>query len=300
MDPMELRIAVSAAALAVAGLVIAGLCAMALGTARASVKWPVAGRRPKRTLPRQLGVVAGVVVVAGAAGLGASISPLRDVVGWLPPAVGAALITLAVVGYASVKLASKIELSALINSPSPGAGGPHTATPPHPVQPSVADRLHGGDEFAYGQPYPGVVSQPDGRHDQPSSTVPSPSSSQEVVASHTAPVGVHTTTPPWETPANDDPVSVTANETQAIADLLSDAAPGWVYVDEGDNWYMVVSHGAHRGLVRLSDFALAEETDLVGNVHVGGSVDITVWPVDDESQQTDEHEHEHEHDEQGR
>lgn len=283
MDPMELRIAVLAAALGVSGLVIAGLAATALGTARASAKWPVAGRRPKRAAPRQIGVVAGTLVFAVAAGLGASLVPLPDWLGWYWPVAVAAAIGLAVTGFASVKLASKIELSALINSPTPGGGDPQTAMPPHPVQPSVANRLQEADEFAYGQPYPGLVSQPDGRYEQPPTPlVPSPSSSPESVASHTASAGLHTTTPSWQSPAIGSPIPVTDNETATTIDLPPDATPGWVYADAGDNWYMVISQADHLGLVRLSDFRLVSRSDVVGNVHVGGGIDITVWPIDDD------------------
>lgn len=283
MDPMELRMAVSAAALAVSGLVIAGLAAAALGTARAALKWPVPGRRPKRTLPRRIGIAVGVVVFGVAAGMGASLIRLPDGIDWYWPVVGAAAIGSTATLLGAVKLANKIELSALINSPSPSGGDPQTVMPPHPTQPSVSDRLHDTGEFAYGQPYPGLVSAPDGPSGQPpASLAPSPSSSPEIVASHRASAELHTTTPLPESPAIGPSHSVGDDKTPRPDILPPDATPGWVYADADDNWYMVLTHVDRLRLMRLADFTLVDESEVVGNLHVGGGVDITVWPVDTE------------------
>jgi len=282
MEPTVLRIVIVAAALAVAGLVIAGLSATAVGTAKALAKWPVAGRRPKRTVPRGLGVVVGVLMCGTAAGLAGSLISLPDAVpGFIPIAVAAA-IALAASGIASVKLANKIELSALINSPSPISGDPQIATPLSTMQPSVVDGSQPEVEIAYGEPYPGLVSHPDDRRrDAYQPLVPSPSSSPEIVAGHGPSVGLHTTTPTSESPAIGDP-TWTQHEPSATAtaiNLPSEAVPGWVYADSGDNWYLVISTVDGLGLVRLSDFSAVTADEIAGNLHVGGSIEITVWPV---------------------
>lgn len=296
MEPTDLRIAIVAAALAVAGLVIAGLSATAVGMAKALAKWPVAGRRPKRTVPRGLGVVVGVVMCGVAAGLAGSLIRLPEgVPGFVTVAVAAA-IALAATGIGSVKLANKIELSALINSPSPTSGDPQIAIPLSTMQPSVADGSQPETEIAYGEPYPGLVSHPDDRRrDDYQPVVPSPSSSPEIVAGHGPSVGLHTTTPTSESPAIGDPTWTdrTSSTLVKAVDLPDDAVPGWVYADSGDNWYLVISTMDGLGLVRLSDFSAVTADDLTGNLHVGGSIEITVWPVGDaESDPGDEPESE--------
>ncbi|HZE37721.1 MAG TPA: hypothetical protein VE172_02825 [Stackebrandtia sp.] len=303
---MEPRIIIAASALAVAGLVLAGLAATALGSAKAAAKWPSAERPKLGLTPARIGVGLGVVFCVAAAGLAASMAPVDNVFAWVAIIAVAALIVLGLTAWAAVKLASKIELSALINSPSPMSGEPQTAMSRPGTQPSVAtgSPVHvtprpTADEIAYGQPYPGVVST---YATPPGSPPPeSPTAPPEVAAG--PPPGsyvdeVHTTTPESSAPATRSgsaaslepylpPGASTATDRPDPA-VPSEALPGWVYTDEADNWYLVSSVPDGLRLLRLSDFTLQPPGSAAGRLKLAGSVEMTVWPADTEDSDTEE------------
>ncbi|GAA4912130.1 hypothetical protein LX16_2440 [Stackebrandtia albiflava] len=284
---MELRIGIAVAALAVAGLVTAGLSAAALGTAKAWAKWPVEGRRPKSTVPPWIGVVIGVALCGAAAGAGASLAPLPKPMMWYGGIGVAAVLGVALSGWGAAKLAGKIELSALINSPSPGGGDLQRATPHHVPQPNVMTESRPESEIAYGEPYPGLVAQRGGHEvigrDAYAPVVPSPSSSPEVVAGQAPEAftdGLHTTTPSSGSPA----IRHTAFDTaDADPELPEDATPGWVYTDEADQWYLVVAFADRLRLMRLGDFTVADAASIDGELRLSGSIEMTVWPVEEQS-----------------
>lgn len=293
---MELRIAIAAAALAVAGLVLLGLSAAALGTAKAAAKWPVAGRPKVGAKIARVGVALGIVLSSAAAGLAASMAPLDNQWLWYAAIAGAAIIALALTSWVAVMLASKIELSALINSPSPIAGDSQPATPSSASQLSVPGGSPQAAEIAYGQPYPGVVAQNTGHDTTPPEGVYLPSAypvspppvPPEVVAGQ-APDGlidgVHTTTPHRGDPATRSATSAAAEANSSHVQPTDTSVPaealaGWVYTDEAENWYLVVAVGGGFRLMRLADFTIAPVGTATGQLQLAGSIEMTVWPTD--------------------
>jgi hypothetical protein len=297
---MELRIVIAASALAVAGLVLAGLAAAALGAAKAAAKWPSADQPALGVIPARIGLALGVMLCAAAAGLGASMAPISGRPAWLGAIAGAAIIVLVLTTWAAVKLASKIELSALINSPSPMAGDPQTAMSRPGSQPSVAigsPIRHEQPEIAYGQPYPGMV-EPPPLVAEPSPPAGSPAAFPDIPTGP-QPVAyvdaVHTTTRDTAVPAmqnaakaDEDASSDDPRGDQADAAVPAEALPGWVYTDEADDWYLVASIPQGRRLMRLSDFSIVPPGSVVGALTLAGSVEMTVWPADADATATQE------------
>jgi hypothetical protein len=141
----------TAALLVVIGLVLAGLGVHQLGVVRAALKWPTVDRpRVGRTVAT-FEMVAGVALAAAGAVVGSTALP----VGTLPHlAIGAGLAVVVIVFglVIAVKATDRVELNALIRTPSPlyraaapGSGGHHQSatsgmsgtTPPGTVDSAV-------------------------------------------------------------------------------------------------------------------------------------------------------------------
>ncbi len=314
----ELRIIVVASALAIAGLVLTGLCAAGLGTARAAAKWPSADRPRLGAIPTRIGIGVGVVLSAAAAGVGALLIPLKNEIALYAAVVGAALITLVVIAWLATLLASKVELSALINSPSPGGQEPQNPTSGMGAQ-AAASSPHGlrpyqQAEISYGRPYPGVVEPP---RTSPSVVESLPYETEASTAPPQASVSPSTneyTSPDYEPQADAyvDPINTTVSshgqiETQSaqtigaeavpghVTDMIDDyaipdeAMPGWVYTDDAEDWYLVALIEGGRRLLRLTDFVIPPPGSVTGELHIAGSIEMTVWPAEvEEDEQSDE------------
>ncbi|MEN3304126.1 MAG: hypothetical protein V7603_328 [Micromonosporaceae bacterium] len=62
----------------------------------------------------------------------------------------------------------------------------------------------------------------------------------------------------------------------------SDGRPGWVYRDAGGDWYLAVAADVPgQRLVRLADFALVPAGAAGAPLDLAGSVQISVYPVED-------------------
>lgn len=131
------RTLATGALLVVLGVVLTGLGVHQLGVVRAARKWPSA---PRPRIGRGLAAVelaAGLVAIAGAAVVLATMLPLTGFAA-VAACVGAAVIVLVLGMIIAAKVADRVELNALIRSPSPlyrttapRPGGPHqTATFP--------------------------------------------------------------------------------------------------------------------------------------------------------------------------
>lgn len=293
---MELRIVIAASALAVAGLVLAGLSSAALGAAKAAAKWPSADRPALGIVPARIGVGLGVALCGASAGLAASTVSVDEYPAWVAVIAAAVLVAVVAAAWAAVKLAGKIELSALINSPSPMGGEPQTATSRAGTQPPVVmgPPVHGAvEEIAYGQPYPGVVEPPA----LPVGVSPpsgSPVAPSDIHSGHT-PVthvdAVHTTTLNTAVPATQNtafgPAEPKVSHVQSPPSgdqpdhcVPAEALPGWVYTDEADDWYLVASILDGRRLMRLTDFGIAPPGSVTGRLRLAGSIEMTVWPAE--------------------
>lgn len=272
------RIIIAASAIAVAGLVLTALSATALGSAKAAAKWPSAERPRMGAAPARIGVVLGVLLCAAAAGVGVSLVPVTKLWVLVPLIVAAGLITLGLTAWAAVKLASKIELSALINAPSPLGGEVQTATRSARTQPPTIQgppTQVSPEQISYGKPYPGMV------------TVASPPGSPPALDLSAAD-GVHTTTPDSSPPATQSPVSAPAVDPADVT-IPPEALPGWVYTDEADNWYLVTSVPDGHRLLRLSDFSVVSPGAAAGALSLAGSIEMTVWPANPDDTDTQEH-----------
>ena len=298
---MELRIVIAASALAVAGLVLAGLSAAALGAARAAAKWPTSDRPALGAVPARIGVGLGVALCAAAAGLGGSMAPVADRWTWVGIIAAAVAVTIGLTVWGAVLLAGKIELSALINSPSSTGGDSRTAMTRVRAEPASLHNppttmVPAEDEIAYGQPYPGVVEATTVPPHQPS-TPPVPGSPAAPPAIHSGhpPAGhvdaVHTTTSRSDAPdpqkiasrsEETNPAHIPAESEPGRPDpaVPAEALPGWVYTDDTGEWYLVLSITDGRRLMRLVDFELVPAGRVAG-LRLAGSVEMVVWPADD-------------------
>lgn len=62
--------------------------------------------------------------------------------------------------------------------------------------------------------------------------------------------------------------------------IPDDALPGWVYIDDAENWYLISSVPYGRRLLRLTDFVVMPPTTAVGNLTLAGSIEMTVWSTE--------------------
>ena len=313
----ELRIIVIASALAVAGLVLTGLCAAGLGTARAAAKWPSADRPRLGAVPAHIGIGLGVIVSAAAAGVGALLIPLENEFALYGAVAGAALITLVVIAWLATILASKVELSALINSPSPGgqeqqnptSGMGAQAAPPSPE----GLRPYQQAEISYGRPYPGVVEPPTPPHGA-IETAPYETETPSMTPQTFASPSINEYEPDeYDTEFDTyvDPIHTTAGEPDQtstqnaqtiggedvsghVTDMLDDhaipddAMPGWVYTDDAEDWYLVALIAGGRRLLRLTDFVIPAPGTVTGELHIAGSIEMTVWPAEVEEDEIED------------
>lgn len=271
------RIIIAASAIAVAGLVLTALSATAWGSAKAAAKWPSAERPRLGATPARIGLILGVLLCAAAAGVAVSLAPLDSLWIRVPLIAVAGLVTLGLVSWAAVKLAARIELSALINAPSPLGGEVQTATRAPvaqapvivgpPAQPQPGD-------ISYGKPYPGMVT----------TGVPPGSPPENSAVTD----GVHTTTPHSPAPATQSPDPAVAGD-RPDRSIPPEALPGWVYTDAADDWYLVTSIAEGYRLLRLSDFAVVPPGGAAGALTLAGSIEMTVWPANPDESDTEEH-----------
>ncbi|GLZ77176.1 hypothetical protein Afil01_19830 [Actinorhabdospora filicis] len=240
------RTVILAGTLVVVGIVLTGLSAVQLGVARAAAKWPSARAPRVGRGPAVAGIAVGAAALGAAGGLAASLSPAD---GWLwtaaVVAAGALAAGLSVV--VAARLASQVELKALISTPSPA----YVAIAPRaePVGlPAIAAR---SDSAPLSQP----------------ATVPASRASSAPLIGD----GVHNTSPDGYGAGDEPDLSVPA-----------DAEPGWVYKDADGVFLLVVELDAGRGrrLVRLEDFTLAGLGEVRRPLSLTGSIEIQVWPLD--------------------
>lgn len=250
------RTVILAGTLVVVGIVLTGLSAVQLGVARAAAKWPSA-RAPKVGRgPAVVGIGVGVVVLTAAGGLGASLSRAD---GWLWTAgvVAAGALTLGLSILVAVGLASRVELKALISTPSPA----YVAIAPR-AEPAGLPAI-----TARGDGLPLVTTSGDSASLSQPATVPASRASDAPMIGD----GLHNTSP-FRHGGEDEP------------DLAvpADAEPGWVYRDLAGVFLLVVELDGGRGrrLVRLEDFTLAAIGQIRPPLSLTGSIEVQVWPLD--------------------
>ncbi|GAB3220032.1 hypothetical protein GCM10027447_03900 [Glycomyces halotolerans] len=255
LDDIAGRLTAAAIAFAVAGLVLSALSAAALGGVRAAEKWPSA---PRPRVPRPValaGAMLGLVVFALAAGL---FSLVRIGTGLDPNvrvllAVGVDLLALAI-GVAAVNhFAGRVEVRALITE----ADRP-TTMPPIPVS---------GDPTRYQVP---------DRTEVP-------------VDANGA---IHAPEPRQPVPPFAPDTAATGNlsrQRTGVPTIPTDTRPGWVFQDRGTGaFYAAVAQSRGGiGLLALSDFTVARTAALVGPLELVGSVEATVWPLENGNAEED-------------
>ncbi|WP_026923442.1 hypothetical protein [Glycomyces arizonensis] len=247
LDDIAGRLTVAAVAFAVAGLALAALAAVALGSVRAAEKWPSAPR-PRVGRPVALtGAMLGLVVFALAAGLfslariGTGLDPnLRVLL-----AVGVDLLALAAGVVAVNHFAGKVEVRALIAVPEQPA-----APPPIPVS---------GDPTRYQMPDVAEVPVDAGGAMHP------PEPRRPPFAPDTAATG-----------------GLPAAQRTGVPTIPTDTRPGWVFQDRGTGAYYAAVAQSRGGisLLALDDFTVARTASLVGPLELVGSVEATVWPLE--------------------
>lgn len=249
IDDIAGRLTAAAIAFAVAGLAVAALSAVALGGVRAAEKWPSA---PVPRIGRPVvmaGTLVGLIVFALAAGLfslaqiGTGLNAnLRVLL-----AVGMDLLALAVGLWLVGFVAGKVEMRTLIAVPD------QTAPPPIPVS---------GDPTRYQMPdYSETPADP---QDYPNQFAPEPRQPLQPYAPDTA---------------------ATANLAAArsnVPTIPTDTRPGWVFQDRGTGAYYAAVAQSRGGisLLALDDFTVARTASLVGPLELVGSVEATVWPLE--------------------
>ncbi|WP_026928516.1 hypothetical protein [Glycomyces tenuis] len=249
LDDIAGRLTVAGVAFAVAGLALAAIAAVALGNVRAAEKWPSAPR-PRVGRPAALtGALLGLVVFALAAALfslariGTGLDPnLRVLL-----AVGVDLLALAagVVGVNAV--AGKVEMRALIAVPDQP-----TAPPPIPVS---------GDPTRYQMPDVAEVPvDPNGALHTPGPRRPETPFAPDTAATGNLPAAPRT----------------------GVPTIPTDTRPGWVFQDRGTGAYYAAVAQSRGGisLLALDDFTVARTASLVGPLELVGSVEATVWPLE--------------------
>lgn len=265
------RTVILAGTLVVVGIVLTGLSAVQLGVARAALKWPSA--RPPRLgrRPALLGIGFGVVFIGAAGALAATLVPVDGTL-WITVVVGAGVLLLAAAFGVAARLASQVELKALISTPTPAyvAIAPRSESPP-----AIAAR---GAGSAPPSSQPATVGMQAATTDpvfgQRSTTTPFPS----------VPTGSYDTSPP----APSIPYAARGRERIRAWDEPENAVPaeaeaGWVYTDADGTFLLVVDIDAPeedgRRLVRLADFTLAPYGSVHEPLTLAGSIEISVWPL---------------------
>lgn len=258
------RTVILAGTLIVVGIVLTGLSAVQLGIARASAKWPSA-RRPKLGRgPALTGIAIGVIFAGAAGGLAATLAPTEGLMWTLGVAGAGVLLCAAAVGIAA-RLASQVELKALISTPSPAYVA---ITPRGESPPMIAAR---SDNMAA----PSA---------QPATSVTSGATNERDPIPPTA-TGSHNTSPPvsaipYAARGRD---RIRAWDEPELA-VPTDAEPGWVYQDADGTYLLVVDidtpEDEGRRLVRLADFALAPYGSVREPLRLAGSIEISVWPME--------------------
>ncbi|HEX2144430.1 MAG TPA: hypothetical protein VHG10_07980 [Glycomyces sp.] len=252
IDDIAGRLTVAAIAFAVAGLVVAALSAAALGGVRAAEKWPSAPL-PRLGRPAVMtGALVGLVLFALAMGLfslarfGTGLNANMRVL----LAVGVDLLALAAGLWLVSYVAGKVEMRTLISVPDQ----PMTP-PPIPVS---------GDPTRYQMPdYTETPMEPDPQ-DYPNRFAPEPRQPLPPYAADTAATG-----------------SLPASRSN-VPTIPTDTRPGWVFQDKGTGAYYAAVAQSRGGisLLALDDFTVARTASLVGPLELVGSVEATVWPLE--------------------
>ncbi|MBB6037821.1 hypothetical protein [Phytomonospora endophytica] len=249
-----------AGTLIVVGIVLTGLSAVQLGIARAAAKWPSARRPRLGRGPALVGITTGVLFAGAAGALAATLVPTEGLM-WTLGVAGAGVLVSAVATGIAAKLASQVELKALISTPSPAY---IAITPRGEAPPMIAAR---SDNMAAPPAQPATIATSGATND--SGSLP----------------GAHNTSPPtqpvaYATPRHDH---IRPWDEPELA-VPTDAEPGWVYQDGDGNYLLVVDidtpEDEGRRLVRLVDFALAPYGSVREPLRLAGSIEISVWPME--------------------
>ncbi|MDN3241302.1 hypothetical protein [Glycomyces tritici] len=261
IDDIAGRLTAAAIAFAVAGLAVAALSAAALGGVRASEKWPSAPV-PRLGRPAVMtGALVGLIMFALAAGLfslaqfGTGLNAnLRVLI-----AVGVDLAALALGLWLVSYVAGNVEMRTLINVPDqplnpppiPVSGDPTRYQMPDytetPMEPEPQDYPHPAPEPRHPQQYQQTYSEP-----------------RSPYAPDTAATG-----------------SLPAARSK-VPTIPTDTRPGWVFQDRGTGAYYAAVAQSRGGisLLALDDFTVARTASLVGPLELVGSVEATVWPLE--------------------
>jgi hypothetical protein len=250
IDDIAGRLTVAAIAFAVAGLAVAALAAAALGGVRAAEKWPSAPV-PRVGRPAVMaGALIGLVVFALAAGLFslAQIGTGLNANVRVLLAVGMDLLALAVGLWLVNLVAGKVEMRTLIAVPDQ-----HMTPPPIPVS---------GDPTRYQMP--DYAETPADPQDYPNQFAPEPRHPLPPYAPDTAATGTLPTPRP------------------NVPTIPTDTRPGWVFQDRGTGAFYAAVAQSRGGisLLALDDFTVARTASLVGPLELVGSVEATVWPLE--------------------
>lgn len=252
LDDIAGRLTVAAIAFAVAGLALAAISAVALGSVRAADKWPSAPR-PRVGRPVALtGAMIGLVVFALAAGL---FSLARIGTGFDPNlrvllAVAVDLLALAAGVIAVNHFAGKVEMRVLIAVPDQPVTPPPIPVSVDPTRYQMPDTAETPVD-ANGTPYP-----------------PEPRRPGPPFAPDTAATG-----------------GLPAAQPPGVPTIPTDTRPGWVFQDRGTGAYYAAVAQSRGGisLLALDDFTVARTAALVGPLELVGSVEATVWPLENGS-----------------
>lgn len=250
------RTVILAGTLIVVGIVLTGLSAVQLGIARAAAKWPSA-RRPRLGRGSSLtGITAGVIVAGASGALAATLAPTEGLM-WTAGVVGAGVLLSAIAAAIAARLASQVELKALISTPSPAY---IAITPRGESPPMIAAR---SDNMAAPPAQPATIATTGATNE--SGSLPA----------------AHNTSPSSYTPRTHDRIRPWDEPELAVP---TDAEPGWVYCDADGNFLLVVDidtpEDDGRRLVRLVDFALAPYGSVREPLTLAGSIEISVWPME--------------------
>lgn len=315
---MDHRMAIAAIAFAIAGVVLTSLSAIALGSVKAAEKWPSAPK-PKIARPIALiGAILGLTLWIGGVGLTIWFAVPADVSTMLRGVYsGTGVVIAAAAGiYSCTKVSSQVELRELIELPDRPASPPpvpvsatryaqpddiNGSADPSPQQ--IGPALPPGvPEYEPQSPAPVDPQQrpgpflPDGTEVTVSPPPPPPNYEPPQVKQQ--PAGPWSENAPTFTPHRDEDVPDHEPEPQSpaqampeptVAEVMHDAEPGWVYIDEHDNYFAAVSQSnGGVGLLSLTDFTVIPAENHPGPLSLVGSVEATVWPMDAEDETASE------------